>query len=329
MAFNGITLVTGAAGFMGRHLVGRLVERGVRVRATARPRKDTSFFDKLGVQFVPADLTKLEALPALFEGGVDRVFHLGAICNFSTPYDRLHPTNVQGVARMTRLALDAGIERFIHASSTSVYGRYRGRPFKEDDPREPCDNYGRSKRDGEDLIWQRVTQGLPAVVTRPCTVYGPGCTDGAGKAFSRPTSIRAIPGSGKQLLANVRVEDVAAALEHLSHLEDAVGQAYNIVDDSRPGLENALRLAAEAFGTKRPRIHLPVPVVKAVARVDGALSALRGKIPDLEFDAVQYLYDDYVVDNTKLKETGFVCEYPDFEASLRELGEAYGRNQAL
>jgi nucleoside-diphosphate-sugar epimerase len=323
MAFSGITLVTGAAGFMGRHLVEHLVERGVRVRATARPRKDTSFFDNLGVEFVPADLTEPEGLPALFEGGVDRVFHLGAVCNFSTPYDRLHPTNVHGVARITRLALDAGIKRFIHASSTSVYGPYRGHPFKEDDPREPCDEYGRSKRDGEDVVWQRVTQGLPAVVTRPCTVYGPGCTDGAGKAFSRPTSITAIPGSGKQLLANVRAEDVAAALEHLSHLEDAVGQTYNIVDGSRPALAQALRLAAEAFGTKPPRLHLPVPVVKAMAWVDGTLSALRGKVPDLEVDAVNYLYDDYVVDNTKLKETGFVCEYPDFEASIKQLGEAY------
>ena len=101
MTFNGITLVTGAAGFMGSHLVERLVKRGVRVRATARPRKNTSFFDKLGVEFVPADLTEPEGLPALFEGGVDRVFHLGAVCNFSTPYERLHPTNVNGVARIT------------------------------------------------------------------------------------------------------------------------------------------------------------------------------------------------------------------------------------
>jgi UDP-glucose 4-epimerase len=154
-------------------------------------------------------------------------------------------------------------------------------------------------------------------------VYGPGCTDGAGKAFSRPTSITAIPGSGRQLLANVRAEDVAAALEHLSHLEDAVGQAYNIVDESRPALEQALRLAAQAFGTKPPRLHLPVPAVKALAWVDGTLSAWRGRVPDLELDAVNYLYDDYVVDNTKLKETGFVCKYPDFEVSIRQLGEAY------
>jgi nucleoside-diphosphate-sugar epimerase len=323
VAFEGITLVTGAAGFMGSHLVERLASRGVRVRATARPRKDTSFFDRLGVEFLPADLRAPQDVPPLFAGGVDRVFHLGAICNFSTPYEKLRPTNVLGVEHLTRLALKAGVKRFVHASSTSVYGRYRGRPFKEEDPRIPCDDYGRSKRDGEDVVWQKVEQGLPAVVTRPCTVYGPRCTDGAGKAFSRPTSITAIPGSGKQLLSNVRAEDVAAAMEHLSRVESAVGQAFNIADDSRPMLEEALRLAAEAFRRKSPRIHLPLPVVKAAARMDGIVSALRGKVPDLEVDAVNYLYDDYVVDNTKLKGTGFVFTYPDFEESIRQLGRAH------
>ncbi|MBW2560268.1 MAG: SDR family oxidoreductase, partial [Deltaproteobacteria bacterium] len=101
MEFSGRTLVTGAAGFMGSHLVEFLVHKGVRVRASARPRKDTSFFDRLGVEYVAADLTKPETLPRLFEGGVDRVFHLGAICNFSTPYESLSPTNVDGVKQIT------------------------------------------------------------------------------------------------------------------------------------------------------------------------------------------------------------------------------------
>jgi UDP-glucose 4-epimerase len=327
MDFEGITLVTGAAGFMGRHLVEHLVALGVRVRATARPRKDTSYFDNVGVEFVGADLTKPETLPALFEGGVDRLFHLGAICNLSTPYRELYPTNVLGVDRITRLALDAGVKRYVHVGSTSVYGPYRGTPFTEDASRDPQDDYGRSKRDGENVVWQRIEEGLAAIVTRPCTVYGPGCNDGAGKAFSRPTSMTAIPGSGKQLLANVRAEDVAAAVEHLSHLDEAVGKAFNIADESRPTLEEALTIAARAFGTKPPKLHLPLAVIKAFARIGGFISRMRGRIPDLEYDAVRYLSSDYVVDITRLKSTGYKFIYPNFDESMKQLGEWY-RNAA-
>jgi nucleoside-diphosphate-sugar epimerase len=326
MDFKGITLVTGAAGFIGKYVVEHLVALGSRVRATDLPRKDTSYFDDMGVEFVGADLTKPETLPALFDGGVDRVFHLGAICNFSTPYQKLYPINVLGVDRITRLALDAGVKRYIHIGSTSVYGPYQGTPFTEDGPRNPQDSYGRSKRDGEDIVWQRIEEGLAAVVARPCTVYGPGCSDGAGKVFSRPTSITAIPGNGRQLLANVRAEDVAAAVVHLSHLDEAVGKAFNIADDSHPTVKEALTIAANTFGTKPPRLHLPIAVVKAFARVDGFTSKMRGRIPNLEYDAVRYLGGDYVVDNTALKATGYRFIYPDFEESMKQMGEWYREN---
>jgi nucleoside-diphosphate-sugar epimerase len=324
--FEGTTLVTGAAGFIGRYVVEHLVALGARVRATDLPRENTSYFDGVGVEYVGADLAKPETLLALFDGGVERVFHLGAICNFSTPYDKLYPVNVLGVDHITRLALDAGVKRYVHVGSTSVYGPYLGRPFREDAPRNPRDSYGRSKRDGEDIVWRRIEEGLAAVIARPCTVYGPGCTDGAGKVFSRRTAIRAIPGNGRQLLSNVRAEDVAAAAVHLSHLDEAVGKAFNIADDSHPTVEEALTIAARTFGGKPPRLHLPLAIVKAFARVDGLISRMRGRIPDLEYDALRYLGSDYVVDNARLKNTGYEFIYPDFEGSMKQMGERQKEN---
>lgn len=323
MEFSGISLVTGAAGFMGSHVVEHLVSRGSRVRATARPRTDISFFENLGVEYVPADLTKPETLPPLFEGKVDRVFHLGAICNFSTPYRDLYPTNVEGVDHITKLALENRVKRFVHVTSTSVYGYYSGTPYREDDRRKPENDYGKSKAAGEDIVFKRIGEGLPAVIIRPCTVYGPGCTDGAGKAFSRPSSISAIPGSGKQLLSNIRAEDVARAVEHLSLKDDIVGEVFNIAEDTHPTLEEALVLAAETYQTKKPTLHLPLGLVKLTAVIDGFVSGLKGKIPDLEYEAVKYLYYDYVVDNNKLNKTGFKLKYPDFRKSMTQLGKVY------
>ena len=94
-------------------------------------------------------------------------------------------------------------------------------------------------------------------------MYGPRCNDGAGKAFSRPSSISAIPGNGTQLLSNVRAEDVAAAVDHLSYLDAATGQAYNLAEDTHPALEEALIMASEAFGSKPPALHLPLWLVES------------------------------------------------------------------
>jgi len=326
VTFSGITLVTGATGFLGRHLVEHLLARDVAVRAVARPGEDTAAIERLRgsrLEVVRADVTVPTSLTPLFADGVDRVFHLAGVCNFSTPYSRLCRVNVEGVDNLTLCAVQAGVRCFVHMSSSSVYGAYRGTPFDEGAAREPQDAYGRSKRDGEDVVWRRVREGLPAVVVRPCTVYGPGCTDGAGKVFSRPTKIGAIPGNGRQRLANVRVEDVAAASVHLSLCEDAIGRAFNVVDDSRPTLEEALSLAARAFGVPSPRVHVPIPVVAIAARVSGFVAKLGGRIPDLESDAVRYLRSDYAMDNRRLKAAGYCLAYPDFAASMRDIGRRF------
>ncbi|MCC6747048.1 MAG: NAD-dependent epimerase/dehydratase family protein [Deltaproteobacteria bacterium] len=320
-----VTLVTGATGFLGRHLVACLLEAGERVRATDRA--PTCPIPGFSGEYLSADLTRPETLPPLFAGRVARVFHLGAICNLTVPFAQLRPVNVLGIEHLTRLALAHRVERFVQVSSSSVYGLGTGAPLDESAPRVPRDDYARSKRDGEDVVFARLAEGLPATILRPCMVYGPGCNDGAGKVFSRPTPLPAIPGNGRNRLSNVRAEDVARAALHLSRLEEAVGRVYNVADDSHPTIEEALTWASEAYGLRPPRLHLPLPVMQAIAFAGAAAYRVTRKIPDVEADAIGYLRQDYLIDNARLKATGFRLEHPDFRRSVAELGANYQQGE--
>jgi len=119
-------------------------------------------------------------------------------------------------------------------------------------------------------------------------------------------------------------KEEALALEQISFALMYTSQDNEAVVEHA---KEALTLAAETYDTKPPTLHLPLALVKATAIMDGFISALRGKIPDLEYDAVKFLYADYVVDNSKLKNTGFSLTYTDFRESMRELGERFARSQ--
>ncbi len=165
---------------------------------------------------------------------------------------------------------------------------------------------------------------MTPILCRPCTVYGPRCTDGAGKAFSRPTSITAIPGSGKQLLANVRAEDVARAVVHLSELSGNTGKIYNIVDDSKPTIERALTPGGP--GLREKAAHASPAVVARQDRRQGRRLRVRPEGEGTRTSSTtrsQYLYHDYVVDNAALKKSGFTFLYPDFEKSMEEIARLY------
>jgi UDP-glucose 4-epimerase len=311
-------LVTGASGFIGRELVRQLSKKNVYVRATDIIEPKDEIFKLPNVAFVQADICEPNEVTRLF-GGVDRVFHTAGVCNLTSPFEKLEPININAVGLISSIALQHSVSCFVHFSSTSIYGAYAGVPFNEQAPCLPKDNYGKSKLLGEEKIKSNMAKGLPAIILRPCTVYGPGCNDGAGKVFSRPGTIAGIPGNGKQKIANIRVEDVAASALYLSERQDAFGKIFNLADNSQPKLEDALAIAAKTFGSNFSRKHIPLFLMKVVALVEGAIAKRRHEIPDLEYEAIKYLYDDYIVDNTQLINSGYQLVYPDFSESMKDL----------
>ncbi len=169
-------LVTGATGFIGRHLIERLTAEKDHVRALVLPNEDTSAFDHLDVEIVRGDVLDYKSLINA-ASNCQQIFHLAARTEASGPSKGdLQKVNIQGTENIARAALVAGVSRFVFCSSGALYGRaIRNRTISEETIPIPDSPYGRSKFLAEQvLLSYHHRDGLSVVLARTSAVLGPG-----------------------------------------------------------------------------------------------------------------------------------------------------------
>lgn len=229
-----LSLVTGATGFVGSHLVEALVLRGEQVRAFVRPTSQMRPLRDLGVDVRIGSLRDNATLMAAAQGA-DRIFHCAALVSDWGDPIAFQEANVHGVRNMLAAATRARVQRFVHLSTSDVYG-FPGRSVDESEPLSPRGfAYADSKIEGESLVWSHYKRvGLPICVIRPATVYGPRATllvGGIVEAIRKRRMVLIDEGrhnAGLTYIGNL-VDALILAADHPS----SVGQAYNISDDSQ------------------------------------------------------------------------------------------------
>jgi len=168
-----INLITGGSGFLGSQLTEAMVARGEIVRALVRPLSNTSLLENLGVELIRGDLTDPSSLKKAVQG-VERVYHCAALAADWGPWKDFRAANVTGVYNILEAAMEAGVDKIIHVSTTDVYG-HPNRYVRESAPyRSRGWPYGDTKIEGEKIVWDYHREhDLSITIVRPVSIYGP------------------------------------------------------------------------------------------------------------------------------------------------------------
>jgi len=257
-------LVTGASGFIGSALCRALVARGDEVAALVRrPGSEPA-----GTTPMAGDLGEGGRLAeVLDQARPECVLHLAAEIASQRSAAKVYEVNVRGTRRLVDACLryaggdPAGGPRIVFLS-TVVTGDAHGELLLESRPLPVETPYGRAKQEGEQLV---LGSGLPAVVLRPCHVYGPGgwYAQELVPRLRQPGRF-AVIGSGANLWDVVHVDDVVAAILLACDADGALGGTFHVADDEPITFYDFMALTAQALGVGPPR-RIPAALVRLIA----------------------------------------------------------------
>jgi len=269
-------LVTGATGFIGRHLVRRLMADRVPLRVLVRNPDVLDDRVRRHTDVVQADIRDRVRLREATEG-MHTVFHLAA-CARAWSRDRreFHAVNVDAVESLLEAAYDSDVQRIVHASTVLTLPPYRKAPGRIG--ARDLTPYERTKRAGEALVASYAAGGRHAVIVHPTRVYGPGPLNDAN-AMTRVIALymagrfRVRIADGDVLANYVHVEDVAIGLQ-LAAERGHTGAHYPLGGPDNVSLRGFLALVAELGG--KPYGTLAVPRVAALAAAH--MEKLKGRL---------------------------------------------------
>jgi nucleoside-diphosphate-sugar epimerase len=214
--------------------------------------------------------------------GVNAVVHLAAMIGVWRPMADYRAVNVAGTQNVCRAALTAGVTRVVHVSSLIVYGMGLGTTVREDTPLRPLrEPYSVTKAQGDLAVQQMISEhGLPAVIVRPGTFFGPGDRLNFGRIADRLRAGSAVViGRGDNAIPWVYMTDLMQGLLLALDHPAALGRIYNISNDSPLTQLELIEAIAEELGTKPPRRHVPYRAAHAAGWIaEGVAQATRGRV---------------------------------------------------
>jgi len=302
------TLVTGATGFVGSHVAGRVLSAGQSLRVLARPGSDVRALRGLDAERVEGDLRDTGSLERALQG-VNRVFHVAADYRlWSRNPAEIYESNVTGTRNLLDAAKRAGVEQFIYTSTVATIAVDRpSLPNETTDSKldEMVGHYKRSKWLAEKEALKAAQDGLPVVIVMPTTPVGPGDwkPTPTGKLIVDFLNGK-MPGYVETGLNFAGVEDVAAG--HLLAAERGKSGECYLLGAENLSLKQMLDILAQITGLPAPRVKIPHAIALGYAYTENVFSRMLGREPQIPVEGVKIARHNMFVDVSKAqRELGY------------------------
>jgi len=294
-------LVTGGTGFLGSHLVERLLEEpGAEVYALVRNPSKLRWLEGIDrVRLLPGDLHNLPALPA----GLDCVFHLAGLTKTLNSRE-YYTVNRDGTANLLRaLEKQSCAPRFVHLGSIAAGGPSAPRrPVSEGDPPRPVSPYGESKLMAEREVL-KYKDRFPVVTLRAAAIYGPRDDDFLEYFRWMKRGILPLVGQGQKSLSLLYVRDAVRAVLLAAKPTVPSGEVFNIADSRIYSWEDIGQTVAGLLGKKLVRVRLPLWTAYLASAASEGIGRLGGGTSTLNVSMYKQMKQDgWVADVRKARQ---------------------------
>ncbi len=307
-------LVTGGTGMLGAHLLYELVKKNSKIRATKRKSSDLSVVEQIfsyldddskplfeKIEWVEADILDLESVLNAMEG-VDFVYHAAAMVSFDpADYDKIMHVNIKGTQNVVNAALERGIKKLCHVSSTSALGdAINGESITEETFRNPKmkhSGYSISKYLSELEVWRGITEGLNAVIVNPSVVLGAGnWKTGSPSIFSAVKEGMSFYTEGS--MGYVDVIDVVKIMIRLMESEIS-GERY-IVSAENINFRDFFTMMGKELNSKIPGIKANALLLETAWRLEFLKCKITRKAPRITKDTIRIAQKKSTLSSEKL-----------------------------
>ena len=299
-------LVTGASGFIGSHLVERLVELGIEPYALMRKTSSSENLGQTKFKRIEGDLSDIESLRKAVRG-MDLVFHLAG-ATAAKNREAFFNHNAKGTRNLAKAVAEENksLKRFVYVSSLAAGGPAKSfRPRVESEPEEPISAYGESKLQGEKELLA-FKADFPITVIRPPIVFGPKdknvflFVQGVARRLS--PMLKGATDSGDKYYSIVHVRDLCSGILAAASprgLALPSGEIFYVSNTGTVTYEEIISTISTHLNKRPLRLPVPIFVLKGAAASLTLLSSLTGKAFPFGNDKLNEILPDYWVCSNK------------------------------